>query len=121
MKTQQSLSTPELWVTERGEVYLNNEKKINIVVFHDYGIRGPIVNFRKGKSVRQVSVYRMMYEVFVLGRRLSRSEHIEPIDGNDGNCEITNLRLNHVRFSDRIRATNEESYFTWMGIDEVYC
>jgi hypothetical protein len=118
---KQSLSVPELWLTENGEVYLDRDKKLNLVVFHDYGIRGPIVNLRKGKSVRQISIYRLMYEVFVAGRKLSKSEHIEPIDGNDANCNVSNLKLNHVRLSDRLRSSGEEVYSTWMGIDEVYC
>lgn len=121
MKLTQSLSTPDLWVTENGEVWLNGEKRINIVVFHDYGIRGPIVNFRKGKSVRQVSVYRMMYEVFILGRKLTRSEHIEPKDGNDANCSVSNLHLTYARPSDNHKKPNDEAYSLWMGIDEVYC
>ena len=121
MKTFQSLSVPELWITENGEVFHNNEKRMNLVVYHDYGLRGPIVNLRHNRSVRQISVFRMMYEVFVIKRKLSRAEHIEPIDGNDANVSVSNLKLTHVRFSDQMRGSREECYYTWMGIDEVYC
>lgn len=125
MKLKQSISHPELLVSECGQVYKEN-KKLIVNTVHALSIRGPIITYKYQGKGKYISIMRIVYEAFINGKKLEINEHVEPLDGDEMNVNAKNLtivrkKLRQSRFK-KSAPTESETYHTWAnGIDEIYC
>ena len=127
MKLLQSISHPELLVSECGQVYKEN-KKLTVNTVHALSIRGPIITYKYHGKGKYISIMRIVYEAYINGKKLEINEHVEPLDGDEMNVHAKNLTIvskkpRNSRFKNHRNASLEtETHHPWAnGIDEIYC
>lgn len=129
MNLVQSISYPELLVSENGDVYLKETgERVSVSSNHSSCRRGAVVSFRSNGKYKIISIANIVFEAHVKKSRISTSDFIEFIDGDEFNYKASNLRSVVGRNSRRKpikREADETSprpgYSTWMnGNDEVF-
>jgi hypothetical protein len=124
MKLKQSLSHPELFIGEDGSVFKDGQR-LSINKSHCTTMRGPAIAYRHNGKVKQLSVLRLVYEVYVKKAKFEPGDFIEFYDGDEMNTDASNLYTGK-KYSKPVKRTIKkkdqgESHECWMGINEVYC
>ena len=127
MNLRRSISHPELMVSENGDVYrVDSGHRVNIIKDHGTTMRGPLVAYRDGDRIKQVSVIRLVFEAHVKKEKLEPNDYVETVDGDDYNVKADNLTYGSRYRTPKKKKKNtenkpKESYYCWMnGNDEVF-
>jgi len=114
----ESLSTSYLLVSNLGNVINRRKnKKLQINRYHAYTIKGPIITYRYGGRVRDISLINLVYETHVKKQKLTKSDIVEPIDGDYQNVMASNLRAKVFKGKTVSSRSDNEGYSSWMNGD----
>lgn len=121
MIQRQSISHPELMVSEDGSIYKNGSR-LNTIHEHGFSIRGPVVCFWHEGKIKHLSIMRLVYEAFIKESKIQPNDYVHAIDDDDKNTHANNL-VAGTRYKKKVeRKTEKEPYETWMnGESELYC
>lgn len=123
MNLRQSISHPELLVSDNGDFYLEG-RRLPINMRHELTIKGPALVYRYRTKIKQLSAQRLVFEAHVIKRKIKITDHIDPIDGDLNNIKADNLKKGskYIR-GVRVKQvkSSREPYSCWInGHDEVY-
>lgn len=123
MSLKRSISHPELMISENGDIFrMDTGQRLNIIKDHGTTMRGPMIAYREGDRIKQLSVIRLVFEAHVKKSKIQSSDYVETIDGNDYNVKASNLTYGvRHRTKPLKKETKSEPYSCWLnGNDEVY-
>lgn len=130
MNLVQSISHPELLVSDCGAIYKDGQR-LNHIQGHSLSIRGPIVAYWLNGKCKQISIIRLVYEAHVKKSKIESNDYIHALDGDEFNVKASNLvagsRYSKPVAKKKVVVTNveskpKESWSCWQnGVDELYC
>lgn len=114
----ESLSTIHLLVSNFGNVInRRRNKRLKINRYHSYNIKGPIITYQYGGRIRDISLMNLVYETHVKKQKLTKSDVVEPIDGDYQNVMASNLRAKAFKGKTVSPRSDNEGYSSWMNGD----
>jgi hypothetical protein len=123
MSLKQSISHPELLVSEDGQIYYK-EQRINQIMSHGSFARGPMIAFWHDGKVKHLSVARLVYEAFIKQQKLVKNDIVDFLDDDEFNVHASNLTSGHRKSAHKraAKVSQGEPYSTWMnGEGEIFC
>lgn len=119
---RQSYSYPELWVSTSGKIFYSPDGKnmtpVEIVYEHTGTVKGPTTKYRHNKRIKYLSVFAIMFEIFIKGEPANKKDYYAPIDGNWSNFNPENITSD--KRGRRKYVPDKEEEYLWMGGNEIY-
>jgi hypothetical protein len=126
MKIVRSISYPELSISDEGDVFdTQTGQRINLKKNHGLSVRGYVITYRIGQRYKTLSLVNLVYEAHVKRAKITASDYVEFLDGDEYNPKASNLtcfRASQSKKAKPFKREPGESYSTWMnGHEELYC